>query len=105
MEPYLDCFSLYRTMQQQAFYFISRRYVHDVQQVHLSHMYIDRTANVRNLPPYLTFAVLAVLFRKDTKKNVINSGMNEKDGNRALAAADDAACLKTTVCKISPAKI
>ncbi|KAJ8955275.1 hypothetical protein NQ318_000303 [Aromia moschata] len=25
--------SLYRAMQQQAFYFISRKYVHDVQQV------------------------------------------------------------------------
>ncbi|KAJ8935613.1 hypothetical protein NQ318_017351 [Aromia moschata] len=27
-----ECSSLYRAMQQQAFYFISRKYVHDVQQ-------------------------------------------------------------------------
>ncbi|KAJ8962179.1 hypothetical protein NQ318_018140 [Aromia moschata] len=27
------CSSLYRAMQQQAFYFISMKYVHDVQQV------------------------------------------------------------------------
>ncbi|KAJ8955766.1 hypothetical protein NQ318_008640 [Aromia moschata] len=27
-----QCSSLYRAMQQQAFYFISRKYVHDVQQ-------------------------------------------------------------------------
>ncbi|KAJ8958692.1 hypothetical protein NQ318_016419 [Aromia moschata] len=27
-----QCSSLYRAMQQQTFYFISRRYVHDVQQ-------------------------------------------------------------------------
>ncbi|KAJ8961232.1 hypothetical protein NQ318_008915 [Aromia moschata] len=29
-----QCSSLYGAMQQQAFYFISRKYVHDVQQVH-----------------------------------------------------------------------
>ncbi|KAJ8936722.1 hypothetical protein NQ318_007081 [Aromia moschata] len=28
----VECSSLYRAMQQQAFYFISRKYVHDVQQ-------------------------------------------------------------------------
>ncbi|KAJ8958299.1 hypothetical protein NQ318_017445 [Aromia moschata] len=27
-----ECSSLYGAMQQQAFYFISRKYVHDVQQ-------------------------------------------------------------------------
>ncbi|KAJ8953895.1 hypothetical protein NQ318_019135 [Aromia moschata] len=30
---FLECSSLYRAMQQQAFYFISRKYVHDVQQM------------------------------------------------------------------------
>ncbi|KAJ8947184.1 hypothetical protein NQ318_015530 [Aromia moschata] len=31
--------SLYRAMQQQAFYFISRKYVHDVQQLSLPNAY------------------------------------------------------------------
>ncbi|KAJ8959682.1 hypothetical protein NQ318_021873 [Aromia moschata] len=30
--PNTECSSLYRAMQQQAFYFIRRKYVHDVQQ-------------------------------------------------------------------------
>ncbi|KAJ8952408.1 hypothetical protein NQ318_014500 [Aromia moschata] len=30
--PLSQCSSLYRAMQQQAFYFISRKYVHDAQQ-------------------------------------------------------------------------